>query len=64
MPLSSPIARLAALGLDERRLIWLRYRRRLTVREMAGRIDAHPKSLYRQFDRILLTIRRQSSPRV
>jgi RNA polymerase sigma factor (sigma-70 family) len=50
---------LVALGRDERLLIWLRYRRRLTVREVAGRIDAHPKSLYRRFDRILLTIRRQ-----
>jgi DNA-directed RNA polymerase specialized sigma24 family protein len=50
---------LATLTRDERRLIWLRYRRRLTVRDVAGQIGADPKPLYQRFDRILLALRRR-----
>jgi RNA polymerase sigma factor for flagellar operon FliA len=49
---------LAAISCDERRLIWLRYRQRLTIRDVAERLQTDPKALYRRFDRILGKLRR------
>ena len=50
---------LAGLPRDDRRLIWLRYRRRMTVRAMAARLGSDPRRLYRRLDQILLTLRRR-----
>jgi RNA polymerase sigma factor (sigma-70 family) len=50
---------LAGLPREDRRLVWLRYRRRLTVRAMAARLDTDPRRLYRRLEQILLTLRRR-----
>ncbi len=50
---------LAGLAGEDRRLIWLRYRRRLTVRAMAARLGTDPRRLYRRLEQILLTLRRR-----
>jgi RNA polymerase sigma factor (sigma-70 family) len=50
---------LAALAREDRRLIWWRYRRRLTVRAMAARMGTDPRRLYRRLEQILLTLRRR-----
>ena len=50
---------LAALAREDRRLIWLRYRRRLTVRAIAVRIGTDPRRLYRRLEQILLALRRR-----
>lgn len=48
---------MAVLTDDDRRLVELRYRRRLTVRQVAARLRCEPKPLYRRFERILLALR-------
>jgi len=50
---------LTGLSHEDRRLIWLRYRRGLSVSTVAARVGSDPKPLYRRFDRILLTLRRR-----
>ena len=50
---------LAGLDRGDRRLIWLRYRRQLSVRAVATLLSTDPKALYRRFDRVLLLLRRQ-----
>ena len=50
---------LAALAREDRRLIWLRYRRRLTVRAIAVRLGTDPRRLYRRLEQILLVLRRR-----
>lgn len=50
---------LASLPREDRRLIWLRYRRRMTVRAMAVRLEIDPRRLYRRLEQLLNTLRRR-----
>jgi RNA polymerase sigma factor for flagellar operon FliA len=49
---------LAGLDYEERRLIWLRFRRELTMPTIAMRMHRDPKALYRRLQRLLLTLQR------
>jgi len=48
-------------GLDtgDRRLIWLRYYRRLTVPAVAAQLQTEPQILYRRFNRIMRVLRQR-----
>jgi len=48
---------LRTLPPPDRRLIFLRYRQRLTVQAIARRHTADPKALYRRFDKVLRQLR-------
>jgi DNA-directed RNA polymerase specialized sigma24 family protein len=50
---------LKRLERTDRSLVFLRYRKQLTVQHIAQREAVDPKALYRRFDRILLRLRRQ-----
>jgi RNA polymerase sigma factor (sigma-70 family) len=49
---------LAGLARDDRRVLWLRYRRNLTVPIIAARLQTEPKLLYRRLNKLLLALRR------
>ena len=45
------------LPAEERRLLAMRYMQRRSVQDIAGRSGVEPKALYRQFERVLRTLR-------
>ncbi len=49
---------LAALPTDDRRLLVLRYRHDRSVQSVALMLETDPKALYRRFDRVLRSLRR------
>jgi RNA polymerase sigma factor (sigma-70 family) len=53
---------LARLDARDRELIRLRFYERVSVQEVAARMRTNPKPLYRRFDRIIATLRRQLDP--